>query len=309
MKLVLQCPTHGLPNNVLLQYFYRSIDLVNKGLADQLVRGGIMLQSFQMTLFLLDNMTKINQALYTQEDQVSPLCFGITQEQLDKEKERDENINKMLSQMELLQTQMLENATRPKGPGGMFRVDEGSSSSYSKSGENQGWNSNRYEEGFHPRYLQRGGNQCWNFHKEEEIGRYYQEWADQSDSWRREDDHEEDHTLSSESPKSKGSANSPRVDDLLSRILNKVDGLDDLLKGMKVDFSSLNNRVNSHTDAIRLLEGQLSLLSAKLEPNIIWENGDRGLAVVTRSGKVAVGDIKGNDESQAHEEDKGIEEE
>lgn len=31
-KLVLQCPTHGLPNNVLLQYFYQSLDLVNKGI-------------------------------------------------------------------------------------------------------------------------------------------------------------------------------------------------------------------------------------------------------------------------------------
>ena len=35
-KMVLQCPTYGLPDNVLLQYFYRSLDLVNKGVANQL---------------------------------------------------------------------------------------------------------------------------------------------------------------------------------------------------------------------------------------------------------------------------------
>ncbi|XP_049365173.1 uncharacterized protein LOC125829989 [Solanum verrucosum] len=38
------------------------------------------------------------------------------------------------------------------------------------------------------------------------------------------------------------------------------------------------------------------------------ENGDRGLAMVTRSGKVAVGDVKGHDEAQTREVDKGIEE-
>jgi len=73
---------------------------------------------------------------------------------------------------------------------------------------------------------------------------------------------------------------------------------------MKANFLSLNNRVNSHADAIKLLEGQLSLLSAQLKPKIIGdnnttyitdlgENGDRDLVVVTRSGKVAVGDMKG----------------
>ncbi|KAH0773685.1 hypothetical protein KY290_010822 [Solanum tuberosum] len=54
---------------------------------------------------------------------------------------------------------MMENVGKPKGTSGVFRVEEGSSSGYSKPWENQGWNSKRYEEGFHPRYLQRGGNQ------------------------------------------------------------------------------------------------------------------------------------------------------
>ncbi|KAK4729603.1 hypothetical protein R3W88_022591 [Solanum pinnatisectum] len=67
-KLLLKCPSHGLPNDLLIQYFYRSLDSVNKGMADQLVRGGIMLQSFEVASFLLDDMTKINQAWYTQED-------------------------------------------------------------------------------------------------------------------------------------------------------------------------------------------------------------------------------------------------
>jgi len=75
---------------MLPQYFYRSLDSVNIGVADQLVRRGIMLQSFEVDSFLLDDMTKINQAWYTQEDQVSPFCFRMTQEQLHKEREYQE---------------------------------------------------------------------------------------------------------------------------------------------------------------------------------------------------------------------------
>ena len=72
-----------------------------------------MLQSFEVASFLLDGMTKVNQAWYTKYDQVSPLCFRLTQEQLDKERERDENIKKMLSQMEVIQEHM-------KGTYGVF---------------------------------------------------------------------------------------------------------------------------------------------------------------------------------------------
>lgn len=61
-KLLLKCQTHELPNNLLLQYFYRILDSVNKGVANQLVRGGITFQSFEVASFLLDDMTKINQA-------------------------------------------------------------------------------------------------------------------------------------------------------------------------------------------------------------------------------------------------------
>ncbi|KAK4727107.1 hypothetical protein R3W88_032024 [Solanum pinnatisectum] len=61
-KLVMQCPKHGLPNNVLLQYFYRSLDSVNKGVVDQLIPGDIMQQPYEVASQLLDCMTKINRA-------------------------------------------------------------------------------------------------------------------------------------------------------------------------------------------------------------------------------------------------------
>ncbi|XP_015166432.1 uncharacterized protein [Solanum tuberosum] len=121
-------------------------------------------------------------------------------------------------------------------------------------------------------------------------------------------DQEEDHTHLSESPKSKRSASSPRVNDLLLRILDKVEGSDDLLKGMKDDFSSLNSKVNSHVDVIKMLEGKLSLLSAQLTSKTPMDYIERDLVVVTRSGKVAIGEIMEDEDPQKHEESQGVEE-
>lgn len=42
LKMVLKFPTHGLPDKFLLKYFYRSLDLEKKGVADQLSPGGLM---------------------------------------------------------------------------------------------------------------------------------------------------------------------------------------------------------------------------------------------------------------------------
>ena len=53
----------------------------------------------------------------------------------------------------------------------------------------------------------------------------------------RQDDYEEDHTNQSEIPRSKDSESSPRVNELLLLIHDDVKGFDDLLKGMKNDFS------------------------------------------------------------------------
>lgn len=100
-KMLLQFPTHDLPDNVLLQYFYQSLDSVNKGVADQLSPGGLMQQPYVIAAQLLDGMTKINRAWYTHEDQVSPLTFKLTKEQLEKDQERDQNMAKIMTQLDI----------------------------------------------------------------------------------------------------------------------------------------------------------------------------------------------------------------
>ena len=49
-------------NHILQQYFYWSLNLVNKGVVDKLVPGGIMQHPYEVASQLVDGMTKINRA-------------------------------------------------------------------------------------------------------------------------------------------------------------------------------------------------------------------------------------------------------
>ncbi|KAG5580293.1 hypothetical protein H5410_050920 [Solanum commersonii] len=84
----------------------------------------------------------------SQPGEMGAICLQQTDgDAIFEEIETDANIMKMLTQMELLQENMMDNIGNPKGTGGVFRVEDGSSAGYSRPGEIQGWNSRRYEEG------------------------------------------------------------------------------------------------------------------------------------------------------------------
>jgi len=61
-----------------------------------------MRQPFDIASALLDEMMKINRAWYTSEDHVSPLNLGLTKEQMVQKQERDQNMAKIMTQMDLL---------------------------------------------------------------------------------------------------------------------------------------------------------------------------------------------------------------
>uniref|UniRef100_M1DKF9 Integrase core domain containing protein n=1 Tax=Solanum tuberosum TaxID=4113 RepID=M1DKF9_SOLTU len=66
-----------------------------------------MQQPYEVASKLLDGMTKINRAWYTHEDQESPLTFRMTKEQIEKDQERDQNMAKMMTQLDLLSNNMM----------------------------------------------------------------------------------------------------------------------------------------------------------------------------------------------------------
>jgi len=61
-----------------------------------------MRQLFEVVSVLLDEMTKIKRTWYTREDQVSAINFELSKEQMQNNQERDENMAKMISQIDLL---------------------------------------------------------------------------------------------------------------------------------------------------------------------------------------------------------------
>lgn len=68
-------PNHGLHDNILIQYFYRSLDTVDKGVVDNLSPWGLMQQPYTVATQLLDGMTTINIVWYTHEDEFSLVTF------------------------------------------------------------------------------------------------------------------------------------------------------------------------------------------------------------------------------------------
>ncbi|WMV33224.1 hypothetical protein MTR67_026609 [Solanum verrucosum] len=73
-----------------------------KRLADQFIQGGLMRQLFDVATILLDDMTKINRATSTREDQLSSLHLGMSKEKMEKINQHDENMTKMMTQHDLL---------------------------------------------------------------------------------------------------------------------------------------------------------------------------------------------------------------
>ncbi|KAK4713447.1 hypothetical protein R3W88_019354 [Solanum pinnatisectum] len=220
-KMVLQCPTHGLPDNVLLQYFYRSLDSVNKGVA-QLSLGGLMQQPYVIASQLLDGMTKINRAWYTHEDQVSPLTYKLTKEQMKKDQERDQNMAKMMTQLDIFTKNIMDAGMRSVNIIGVSGVNPEEAKFEVLYNEEVNFLANQGG-GYRANYPRPGGNQGWN--RNEGWRDRDREWRDRNATWKEREEEKDRYVCHHEHQKPKDSEGG-QTKDMHSHILNKVEGSD-----------------------------------------------------------------------------------
>uniref|UniRef100_M1DJ55 Integrase core domain containing protein n=1 Tax=Solanum tuberosum TaxID=4113 RepID=M1DJ55_SOLTU len=106
--------------------------------------------------------------------------------------------------------------------------------------------------GYRSNYPRQGGNQGWA--KDEGWKDLDHEWRDRNPNWK---DGEKDRFVPPHVHQKPKDSDGGRSEDMLSRILNKLEGSDKMLKGMKEDMSTLSQTVTSHSVSIKQLETQM----------------------------------------------------
>ncbi|KAK4733655.1 hypothetical protein R3W88_007916 [Solanum pinnatisectum] len=255
-----------MPNHILLQYFYRRLDSVNKGVADQLVPRGIMQQPYKVASQLLDGMTKINRAWYTHEDQVSPITFRMTKEKIEKDQEIDQNMAKMMTQLDILSKNVMGSGLNSVNVVGISGENPEEAQFEVLYNEEVNFLTNKGGE-FHSNYPRPGGNPGWN--SDDGWRDRDREWRDSNATWKERDGEKERYVPPHERQKPKEQRDNPknsRTKDILAHILNKVEGSDKMLKEMKEEVFTLNQMVTSHSVSIKQLETQMGQISSHLNP-------------------------------------------
>ncbi|WMV37774.1 hypothetical protein MTR67_031159, partial [Solanum verrucosum] len=117
--------------------------------------------------------------------------------------------------------------------------------------------------GYRENYPRPGGNKGWN--RDESCRNREKQWYDHNASWK-EIEGEKDMYVPPHKRQKPKDTEGGRTKDMLSRILNKVEGSDKVLKEMKKDVSTLNQTMTYHSVFIKQLEIQMAQISSHLNP-------------------------------------------
>ncbi|KAH0740735.1 hypothetical protein KY290_033778 [Solanum tuberosum] len=183
-------------------------------------------------------MTKINRAWYTREDQVSSLNIRLTKEQLEKNHVMgggynhvmgDENMAKIMTQMDLLKKHVMGGGYKDMNVvganSGVSPDDAQFEAMYNIEVQ---FLSNQIG-GSLPSNPRPGGNHGWNRDRDESWRDQDRYWHDRGANWRDRDGDKDHYVHPHECPKLKEPKADPenfRIEDMLARILHKMERLD-----------------------------------------------------------------------------------
>ncbi|XP_059310004.1 uncharacterized protein LOC132061163 [Lycium ferocissimum] len=271
---------HGFLDSVLIQIFYRSLDSVNKSVANNIVEGSIMDNSYATVCKLLDKLFEINEAWHTRDSEVgggSSSKNVLTPVMIKKEEERYKSMAKLVTQMDLLTKRVLgggskkvnavESCERGSPDEQCFQMydeetsyinnqREGSRPNYQRPSQgswrqgqgNQGWNKDQGNSNWRDNHDNNQGGYNNNYNNHRSSNPYVPPKGNQQ---------------SSSQPPTSDPASS-KIKDMLSRVLKKVESTDTFCQETIDEVKSMGQVVSSHSTSIKQLESQLGQMSAIL---------------------------------------------